>query len=194
MSAEACHTPGNGGVQCIREDTLDALKVSAKSTNAAVAKLANAQRVMADSFNQKLSEVSRSVDGIGAKQTATNTEMAKLNRKMDRVIEGIEIGTIHAVQPSLDWELDEPTGVHEAPVWSSRAKAEAQKAAALQAQLAAAKARLEERDRQSERVRADKKSAGEHSLKRWQIVVGAVLGGGGLIAAIAQAVASVLGG
>jgi chromosome segregation ATPase len=98
----------------------------------------------------------RAADAVGSfaaeyrrNEAASSARCREVHRAVDARIAAVE-----GERPStLDWELDEPTGVHPAPVWATRARDAADELARVQAELAAAQARLEERERQSDRAR-----------------------------------------
>jgi hypothetical protein len=116
------------------------------------------------------------------------------------------------VETTLNWELDEPTNHGNtdpslaASLWAERARAAAAeivelrkanqevselRAAKATAEVAraAAEAILAERSRHSDRARDDARVAGEFSVKRWQIITGAVvtlLGSGAGLWAVIQ--------
>lgn len=151
--------PGNGPVQCIRDEDFEEIRDSIRQERA------------------HRSRVETKVDGI--------------DTKMNRVLEGIEIGTIRPVLPSIDYEEGENTKVQSREQIVVRGKVAERDAAVqfaraetLEEQVAGLRAQLKERDRQSDRARA----ADELALKKWQVTAGVILGVLAAIAAIVQAI------
>jgi hypothetical protein len=121
-----------------------------------------------------------------------------LGTKMDRIINGIEIGTIRPVLPSLDYGEGERTQVQTRDELVARSKVAERDAAGLAAkaedervrrvtleeQVAALEATLVERVRYSDRVRSDARFA---MTTRAQVIM-AALSGGGIVALIGAAV------
>ncbi len=118
--------------------------------------------------------------------------LSRVETKIDRLVEGVQIGQVQrAPLPSLDWDLDENT-MHgredphmAATVWATRARETAMMLEEARAGLerarteaSAAKARLEERDRRSDRAVAV-------SMARWKVVAGIIAtvltSGGGVL-------------
>lgn len=129
-----------------------------------------------------------------------NTKMDGIDKKLDRVIEGLEFGVIVPTSPNKDgngkdhrnsllsWDRSEDTGLHAAPTWATRARETASTLEAIDAERerlaienAALRAAATERSRISQRRRLDTKEQGEFTIKKWQIVAGlitAILGSG----------------
>lgn len=180
-SSEPCHEPTNGSGRCLRSDDIQALFVGQQS-------LDRSQTEFSMTTNAALS--------------ALRSDVRRNGLKIDKLLDGLRFGHIQPAEPvetqslprppaiSIEWDPDEDTGVHPLPVWSARAREAHEKASSLQSELAAAKARLEERDRQSERVRLRQAATSDVTIKKWQIVAGIIVGGGATIAAIGQMIAA----
>jgi hypothetical protein len=155
MTDASCHEPGNGGRPvCIQSDRLDAIESEAAQRTIAEARL---ERRVTEEFLGVFAAISR------------------VETKVDRLLEGVEIGQVRAAQASRDWELDEDTHVTGASGWAQRARSEAERSERLTAQVAALQATVAERDRLSERVRVDARYQDGARNRRLQIVGGIVV-------------------
>ena len=136
-----------------------------------------------------------------------NTKMDGIDKKLDRVIEGLEFGVIVPTSPNkaegngkdkqdslLSWDRSEDTGLHAAPTWASRARETASTLEVIDAERerlaienAALRAAATERSRISQRRRLDAKEQGDFTIKKWQIIAGLVTAilGSGVITALA---------
>lgn len=150
-----CHSPGNGPLQCIRDEDFERISLEQREL-----------RTLHERFQQRVIE---ETVGIFA-------AISRLETKVDRLVDGVAIGNVRPVQHSMrDWDPDEPTGVHEPGEWADRARRETERSAVLAAQVAALEARWTERERFSERVRSDGLAAQKHQIQRWQIVAGVLI-------------------
>jgi hypothetical protein len=153
-------------------------------------------------IRQEVASLRSTLDG---RVSAVFTEISKINTKLDNLIEGVRIGAIVPQPPTqrpsqLGWDKDEDTGLHQVSEWAQRAKStaelleeEQERAHRAEVEAAALRAKLAERDAMALAKREQEKLVGEWSVKKWQLVLGAVvtlLGAGGGLAAI---VAKLLG-
>lgn len=130
-----------------------------------------------------------------------STKIDRVDKKLDRVIEGLEIGQVVPVRtsipshptrdehvagngkdrPLLSWSADEDTGMHTAPVWAGRAKEGAsilevtdRERQRLAIENASLKASMAEREKLVCVAREDRNRSNELTLKKWQIATGLV--------------------
>jgi hypothetical protein len=132
-------------------------------------------------FDEIRKELAVHAVSASAFKSAVMGEFRLVHDKLDRIIEGIRIGSITA-EPDLDWDCSEPTGVHDRTVWSARAKQAAEQNALLGARVSALQAQLSERQRYSERVREDRTRADQLHITRWKLacwLIAAILSSGG---------------
>lgn len=162
MNEATCRRkPGNGDGLCVRDDEFEEIHQEQASHS-----------VLLKRFQDRVTEEFLSVFGA----------LSRVETKIDRLVEGVEIGQVRAAQVSRDWELDEDTSITGPSEWATRARNEAmratvetQRAEMLAAELAGLKATLVERDRQSDRVRADKLATVATRNDRLKILAGVVV-------------------
>ena len=139
---QPCRKPPNGDGLCIRDDDFDELEREQSTLRTTLSR-----------FESRVTEEFLGVFG----------GLSRVETKVDRLLEGVEIGQVRAQLPSLGYDPDEPTLTGREPdiaatIWKTRNAESIEREATLRAQLAAAQATIDatkaERDRQS--VRADK--------------------------------------
>jgi hypothetical protein len=152
----SCHEPGNGKPVCIQSDVITSLDRSYTD-------LRELMTVKLALFVERLETV---------------------EKKQDRILEGLEIGVIRPAQHSLGWEEDEDTGVHDAPTWATRAKGAAFELSSVRAENIRLQAIQDERNRISDRAQAK----GKLSVDRWKVTATIIIAAIASVAAIAQAI------
>jgi len=147
MTDASCHEPGNSKPHCMMSDVLDRLQEDNKAL-----KIGHHGTVKA-------------LSGVRAEVSAVRTETRLANQKLDRIVQGLEIGNIKPVRgpvveiptpaiqdeipvvPIPDWDRDEPTLSGKEPeaaaaMWKVRAVVSQDQIGDLQAALATAQAEL----------------------------------------------------
>lgn len=151
-----------------------------------------------------LKEFARVADTTEENRKALKTLVENLEVGHARIVDASE--EVRPAMQSLDYEEGGDTQVQPRPELVVRMKtaersatAHAARAESLEAKVAALTARLEERDRQSDRVRENAKAADESALKknelavaRWKVTAGVILGVLATLAAIGQAIGPII--
>lgn len=183
----ACRKPPNGG-GCIRDDDFEDLRGHLREHDTVIGQTLEAATSAEATSKATHKVVTGLATGLAEFATRVDQRFANLELK----IAG-EVAT-RSVMVSRDWELDEPT-LHgrepeqAATVWKVRAQNAEIERESLAAQIAALNARQEERDRISERVRADAQNQQKTSLDKWKLILGfvaTVITSGGGVALIAH--------
>ena len=180
--ARSCRKPSNGG-GCVRDDDFDDLRREQATTT-----------TLLHRFQERCTNEFLNIFGA----------ISRVETKVDRLLEGLVLGNVQVadesgihrgVLQSLDYEEGDVTGVQERPEIIGRMRVAERKADSLEEQLAAALARLSERDRQSARAIVRLQEAELNSIKKnelavakWKITAGILLAIVAAVAAIAQAV------
>jgi hypothetical protein len=174
----ACHEPGNGKPTCIKSDDIEQVKVSDRET-----------RTMLERHEKRDTEEFLTVFGALSRMEG---KIDGVETKLDRLIEGVQIGKVTKAEPkladelptrepltSLDYDEMSHTGVIrvtqvlEEENRRLRAEVLAAQTAVLAAQTsaAAATARFDERVRHSDRARAIEVRKSDVNIAKWKLIV-----------------------
>lgn len=148
---------GNKGHFCIQADRIQGLEEAVFS-------------MLGD-----MSEMRQTIGKAPSMDGSPGEGMAGMIYKIaNHVVFGGPRGALESLSDGVDWELDEPTGLHGPAVWAKRAKEAGETVDTMGAEIAALKATIAERDRHSERARAIARQGTEVSMQKWKLVAGLV--------------------